>query len=367
MKILTILGARPQFIKAATVSRQLKQTKDITEIIVHTGQHYDQNMSGIFFDELEIPKPDYNLEISGLSHGVMTGKMVEKIERILFAEKPNWVMVYGDTNSTLAGALAASKLHVPIVHIEAGLRSSNPLMPEEINRVLTDRVSTLLLCPTTTAVENLKKEGFPFRTVHENRTVLDQKIHNVGDVMYDAVLYYKQRALQCDTLKRLSLAHGNFLLCTIHRQENTDNPDRLTSILDALVKLNKDIRVVMPLHPRTRKKINESANREKLKELLVVEPLPYIEMLRLQISAKRIITDSGGLQKEAYFNRIPCVTIRNETEWEETLEYGWNKLVAVNPMEIVENVLTDPDPQLHSGSLFGNGKAAISIVNHLTY
>lgn len=366
MKILTILGARPQFIKAAAVSRRLKEMNDVKEIIVHTGQHFDQNMSDIFFEELEIPKPDYKLEISGLSHGAMTGRMAEKIERILLVEKPNWVNVYGDTNSTLAGALAASKLHIPIVHVEAGLRSNNPLMPEEINRALTDRVSSLLLCPTVAAMENLKGEGFPFKTVYANQKVIDQKIINVGDVMYDAVLYYKQKALQCDTLKRLNLLDGKFLLCTIHRQENTDNLRRLTNILDALVEINKDIQVVMPIHPRTRKKISETPNSEKLNELLVLQPLSYLEMLRLQISAKRIITDSGGLQKEAYFNKVPCVTIRDETEWEETLKYGWNKLVKANPKEIVDNVLSDSDPQPHSSSLFGDGNAASCIVNHLT-
>jgi UDP-GlcNAc3NAcA epimerase len=365
LKILTILGARPQFIKAATVSRRLREKPFIKEIIVHTGQHYDPNMSDVFFDELEIPRPNYKLEISRLSHGAMTGRMVEEIERIIFIEQPNWVMVYGDTNSTLAGAVAASKAHIPIAHVEAGLRSHNPLMPEEINRVLTDRVSTLLLCPTDSAVENLKNEGFPFKTISPDEKIVDQKIINVGDVMYDAMLHYKQKALQCNTLKRLNLLSKDFILCTIHRQENTDKSERLKNIVDALARLSEDIPIVMPIHPRTRGKISELSNSAKLDNFLVLEPLSYLEMLILQSNAKRIITDSGGLQKEAYFNKIPCITIRDETEWRETVNYGWNKLVSADPNEIVNSALSEFNTKPGSETLFGNGNAALEIVNEL--
>ena len=366
MKILTILGARPQFIKAATISRQIKKNSEIEELIVHTGQHYDSKMSDIFFDELEIPRPDYNLGISGLIHGAMTGRMVEGIEEIICSVKPDWVLVYGDTNSTLAGAIAASKLHFPIAHIEAGLRSQNPLMPEEINRILTDRVSSLLLCPTSSAIKNLKNEGFPFKVAYSDERVESQKIVNVGDVMYDAVLHYTKGTLPKSTLNELNLSHGEYILCTIHRQENTDDLVRLKNIVDALWELNKDKPVVVPVHPRAKSRIRVLPNYKKFNELTVIDPLSYREMLSLQRSAKRIITDSGGLQKEAYFNRVPCITIRDQTEWCETVYSGWNKLVGANCDEIVETVLSEFHPNSNSGNLFGNGDAANLILSELS-
>ena len=251
MRILTIIGARPQFIKAAAVSRVIRLHNDIKEIIVHTGQHSDANMSDVFFEQLDIPRPDHQLDIASLSHGAMTGRMLEGIEVLIKQEKPNWVLVYGDTNSTLAGALAAAKVRVPIAHVEAGLRSQNPDMPEEINRILTDRISGLLLCPTKTAVENLKREGFPNRINGKRQ----QQIVNVGDVMFDAVLYYRERAQQEVNLETFGLEHQGYALCTIHRQENTDQVERIKSILSALQSIAKDLPVVLPLHPRTKAKI----------------------------------------------------------------------------------------------------------------
>ena len=254
MKILTILGARPQFIKAATVSRVLKEYKEIKEIIVHTGQHFDANMSDIFFDQLTIPRPHHNLQIAGLNHGAMTGRMLEGIETLILQENPNWVLVYGDTNSTLAGALSATKLGIPVAHVEAGLRSHNPAMPEEINRILSDRLSNLLLCPTQNAVNNLHREGFPFNSIGANSAKDKQKISNVGDVMYDAVLYHREFAKTNISLDKFSLTHQNYAMCTLHRQENTDKPDCLNSILIALREIAKDLPLVLPLHPRTKKK-----------------------------------------------------------------------------------------------------------------
>ena len=297
MKFLTILGARPQFIKAATVSRAIKARDDIEEIIVHTGQHFDVNMSDVFFKQLDIPCPHHNLHIAGLSHGAMTGRMVEGIETLLQQEKPDWVLVYGDTNSTLAGALAAAKLHIPVAHVEAGLRSRNPAMPEEINRVLSDRVSSLLLCPTQTAVDNLHQEGFPFPAIGLNSTHVPQRIVNIGDVMFDAVLYYRERAIEQISLDAFGLSHQHYALCTLHRQENTDDPERLNGILSALREIAKDLTLVLPLHPRTKRKIEQRHNVDALNGITVLEALPYLEMQRLQMSAKLILTDSGGMQK----------------------------------------------------------------------
>lgn len=324
-KIVTIVGARPQFIKAAAVSREiLKHAGKIEEVMVHTGQHYDPNMSQVFFDELEIPAPRYNLEVSGGGHGAMTGRMLEGIERILVDEKPNWVLVYGDTNSTLAGALTAAKLHIPVSHVEAGLRSFNMRMPEEINRILADRVSTLLLCPTKIAVENLAVEG------------IVQGVHNVGDVMYDVALYYRERAKeQSKILQAHGLSEKSFALATCHRAENTDDAARLEGIVSALAEIAREMPVVLPLHPRTRKLLQQFGLEHHLAALTVVDPLPFLDMVALEQAAQVILTDSGGVQKEAFFYKVPCITMRDETEWVETIESGWNRLVGASREMII--------------------------------
>ncbi|MDC1497064.1 UDP-N-acetylglucosamine 2-epimerase (non-hydrolyzing) [Pelagibacteraceae bacterium] len=365
MKLLTILGTRPQFIKAATVSRAIKASDDIEEIIIHTGQHFDTNMSDIFFDQLDIPHPHHNLHISGLSHGAMTSRMTENIETLIQQEEPDWVVVYGDTNSTLAGALAAAKLHIPVAHIEAGLRSHNPAMPEEINRVLTDRISSLLLCPTQMAVNNLQCEGFPFLAISSKSTIALQRIANTGDVMYDAMMYYRERAKDKISLNDYGLSHQNYALCTLHRQENTDNPMRLNNILSALREIAKDMPLVLPLHPRTKKKIQQQQNVDALKGITVLEPLPYLEMQRLQMSAKLILTDSGGMQKEAYFHQVRCITLRDETEWVETVEAGFNQLVGANVEKILSAWRNNNKPYKKTETLYGEGKAAELIIREL--
>jgi UDP-GlcNAc3NAcA epimerase len=363
MKILTILGARPQFIKAAAVSRAIHARGDIEETIVHTGQHFDTNMSDVFFEQMDIPRPNYNLQIAGLSHGAMTGRMLEGVEILINQERPDWVLVYGDTNSTLAGALAAAKLHIPVAHVEAGLRSNNPAMPEEINRVLTDRVSSLLLCPTQTALNNLQREGFPFAASGANINSVPQSMVNIGDVMFDAVLYYRERAKAQISLEQFGLSHKSYALCTLHRQENTDDPQRLESILSALREIAKDLPLVLPLHPRTKSKIERQHNADALDGITVLEPLPYLEMQRLQISAKLILTDSGGMQKEAYFHKVPCVTLRDETEWVETVEAGWNQLTGANAAQILNAWCNASPPSQHSEILYGDGKAAEKIIH----
>ncbi|WP_297890101.1 UDP-N-acetylglucosamine 2-epimerase (non-hydrolyzing) [Sulfurihydrogenibium sp.] len=355
MKILTVLGARPQFIKAAVVSREIKKHPDIKEIIIHTGQHYDINMSDIFFEQMQIPKPDYYLGINGKSHGAMTGQMMEKIEEVAIKENPDWILVYGDTNSTLAGALVASKLHIKLAHVEAGLRSFNMKMPEEINRILTDRVSNLLFCPTDTAVENLKKEGFdnfPYA-----------KIVKVGDVMYDAYLYYRQFAKKPENVK----VEKDFALCTIHRAENTDNTDRLKNILEALKEIAEDLQVILPLHPRT-KKIIESKN-INVDNIAIIEPVGYFEMLWLLENCRFVLTDSGGLQKEAFFAKKPCITLREETEWVELVNVGVNKLVGADKEKIV-SIAKGIDEYFNDfnsvvSDLYGDGKSGEKIVECL--
>ncbi len=355
-KIVTIIGARPQFIKAAAVSREiLKHSGTLEEVIVHTGQHYDPNMSQVFFDELEIPTPKYNLEVSGGGHGAMTGRMLEGIEQILLDENPDWVLIYGDTNSTLAGALAAAKLHIPVAHVEAGLRSFNMRMPEEVNRILADRISTLLLCPTSLAVDHLAREG------------LTQGVHNVGDVMYDVALYYRERARQnSQILKTLDLTEKNFALATCHRAENTDSRERLSGILSALADIARELPVVLPLHPRTRKLIVEFELAHLLEPLRVVEPLAFLDMVALEQAAKVILTDSGGVQKEAYFYRVPCITMRDETEWVETVELGWNQLVGASYEKIMTafNELADGRTDDQSAP-YGSGFASRIILEEL--
>ena len=354
MKIVTILGARPQFIKAATVSRALKK-ENINEIIVHTGQHFDANMSQIFFDEMEIPQPNYNLEVSGLNHGAMTGRMLEKIEEVLLKEKPDYVLVYGDTNSTLAGALAASKLHIKVAHVEAGLRSFEMKMPEEINRILTDRISSILFCPTETAVKNLEAEGF-----RNFNCIIEQP----GDVMYDAVLHYKEKIeAKATIIKSAGLQKNSFVLATLHRAENTNDEKRLREICRAISEINAQTKVVLPLHPRTKAFIDSL--QIKL-EATVIPPVGYFDMLALLDNCKMVMTDSGGLQKEAYFFSKFCITLRDQTEWIELVETGTNQLVGANFDKILS--------AYHNFStaifapqrlLYGNGAAAEQIAQAL--
>lgn len=324
-KILTILGARPQFVKAAVLSRIIVEHKELDEVIVHTGQHYDLNMSEVFFDEMAIPKPKYNLNINGLGHGAMTGQMLEKIEEILVVEKPNAVMVYGDTNSTLAGALAAKKLGIKLIHVEAGLRSYNMSMPEEINRILTDRIADLLLCPTNTAIDNLNMESF-----HNFNTT----IVNTGDIMKDAVKYYSRFSTEkAKVYPTLNLKSDKFVLATIHRQESTDDEQVLRTIFEGLAKINEKCKVVMPLHPRT-KKLLEQHNIKS--EILFIEPVGYFDMLELLKNCKMVVTDSGGLQKEAYFNKKPVIIARTETEWVELVNNGFGKIVGSDSEKMFE-------------------------------
>jgi UDP-GlcNAc3NAcA epimerase len=355
IKIVTVIGARPQFIKAAAISRAIrsKYSDKITEILVHTGQHYDPNMSSVFFEELDIPAPDYNLEISGGTHGAMTGKMLESIENVLLAEKPDWVLIYGDTNSTLAAALAAAKLHVPIAHVEAGLRSFNMNMPEEVNRIIADRLSRITFCPTRTAVENLHNEG------------IKSGVHLVGDVMYDVSLYFRGVARQkSNALERLGLEEGQYVLATCHRAENTDSSHRLTSIVHGLADLALQIPVVLPLHPRTRKKIEDLNLTIDLSNITVVEPLPFLDMIRLEQAARVIVTDSGGVQKEAFFYEVPCVTMRDETEWTETVELGLNVLVGAD-RELIANSLSRKRPEGKLTQPYGNGSASDAILDEM--
>lgn len=323
-KILTIVGARPQFVKAAALSRALKKRK-LEEVLVHTGQHFDENMAEIFFRQMEIPEPKYNLGINSLGHGAMTGRMLEEIEKVLQDEKPMAVVVFGDTNSTLAGALAAAKLHIPVAHVEAGLRSFNMKMPEEINRILTDRISNWLFCPTETAVKNLRREGF------ENFNV---KIENIGDVMFDVALFYSQiSAKHATVLKTLEKEPRPLVLTTLHRQENTDDSGRLRSIVEALNELNNEFRIVLPLHPRT-KKILERENITL--NFVPLEPVGYFDMIELLKNCAFVITDSGGLQKEAFFFKKQCLVIRDETEWTELVDLGYNHLVGADKQRILK-------------------------------
>jgi len=352
MKIVTIVGARPQFIKAAPVSRLLRRVAG--EVMVHTGQHYDRQMSAIFFDELQIPQPEYNLGVGSGSHGWQTGQMLIRIEEVLQAEQPDWVLVYGDTNSTLAGALAAVKLHIPLAHVEAGLRSYNRQMPEEYNRVLTDHVSDLLFCPTATAVGNLAREG------------IVEGVRLVGDVMYDAVLFNAGLAEgHVSVLGQLDLEPGDYALATLHRPNNTDDPERLQSIIAAFSEIEPPL--VFPVHPRTRKQLLDAGLESRLalsQHPRFVEPVGYLDMLALEKNARLILTDSGGVQKEAYFFAVPCLTLREETEWVETVDSGWNLLVGANRSAIVE-MARQFKPQGTPPLSFGDGHAAEKIVHSL--
>lgn len=348
MKILTIVGARPQFIKAATLSRVISNSDEINEIILHTGQHYDQNMSEIFFRELNIPEPDINLEVGSGSHGTQTGAMLAGIEEHLLKHKPDMTLVYGDTNSTLAGALASVKLHIPVAHVEAGLRSFNRAMPEEINRIATDSISDLLLAPTQTAMTHLNREG------------LGAYAHFTGDVMYDSVLFYRSGIENDPDQYRTRGVPDHYYLATIHRAENTDQPENLNDIFEAFDAIDQTI--VLPVHPRTRKFITE---RVKIpSNLKLIDPVGYLQMMKLTMDSIKVLTDSGGLQKEAYFLGRPCITLRTETEWVETLHDGWNTITGTNP-EKIANAIRQPFPSAPRKHDFGDGKAAEAILKKL--
>jgi len=398
MKIITIVGARPQFVKAGAVSRAIQAfnrscvpSKRILEIWVHTGQHYDYLMDRVFFEELELPKPNHHLGVGSGSHAKQTALMLERIESVLQTKKPDRVMVYGDTNTTLAGALAAAKLNIPVVHVEAGLRSYNRTMPEETNRLLTDHLSSFLFCPTRQSVRNLLKEGI--------KNGKEKVVKQAGDVMYDSILYYSKIAekrstilkdlgpisnAECNPPHPTPLPRGerggvrgaelhtpNYYLATLHRAENTDDPNRLESILTALCEIGKEIPVILPLHPRTRKRMEayglrpeESRNNKGIK---LIDPLPYLDMIGLSKRARIILTDSGGVQKEAYWLRVPCITLRNETEWVETVKRGWNMLVGADVKKIVSAVhhWERKGPPKTGAGLFGDGKACEKIIKVL--
>jgi UDP-GlcNAc3NAcA epimerase len=355
MRIMTIIGARPQFIKASAVSQALT-TVGVEEVLVHTGQHYDPDMSDIFFRELDIPKPAINLGIGGGSHGAMIGRTMEGLEQVMTHNGPDWVLVYGDTNSTLAGALAAAKLQIPLIHVEAGLRSFNRRMPEELNRVLTDHASTLLFAPTAAAVQNLANEG-----------IFGPKVTLVGDVMYDVALHQGGRC-SASTLAKWGLRPKGYVLATVHRQENTDDPARLTTIFSALHTLARELPVVLPLHPRTRDALARTPEvRECLGSLTVLPPIGYLDMIALERFARVVATDSGGVQKEAFFQGVPIVTLRDETEWIELVEMGWNRLAPPVDQQSILNALhaaMDSGGGC-SGNPYGDGDSARKIVNRI--
>jgi UDP-GlcNAc3NAcA epimerase len=363
VKIVTIVGARPQFVKAAVVSRVIKaQSQEhaasgsIREILVHTGQHFDDNMSEVFFREMEIPRPAINLNISGGSHGRMTGRMLEAIESVLLDEKPDWLLVYGDTNSTLAGALAAAKLGIPIAHVEAGLRSFNRAMPEELNRILTDHAAELLFAPTQVAVDHLRHEGID-----------ESRIERVGDVMFDAVLHYRDRAMQQSRiLQNTSLEPRSFVLATVHRAENTDSPARLQGIIDGLSRVAEQHTVVLPLHPRTRQVLERQGLLDRAAATLtLIDPVGYFDMLQLEAAASVIASDSGGVQKEAYFHGVPCVTLRDETEWTELVDAGANTLVGADAQRIEQAITQAWGQTIGEVQLYGDGHAGQQIIERL--
>jgi len=358
LKILTVIGARPQFIKAATISRHIAHTDNMSEHIIHTGQHYDKNMSDIFFDELDIPTPNVNLEIGSGLHGEQTAKMLIGIEQEIIKQKPSCVLVYGDTNSTLAGALAAAKLNTPVCHIEAGLRSFNRRMPEEINRILTDHTSDTLFAPTKNAVIHLQKEG-----ISSNNIVLS------GDVMFDAAIYYSSKAETTSTIVEFhNLPKNDYILATVHRAENTDDRARLTRIIDELEILAQHTKVVMPIHPRTLKVLSDY--NISTKNILFIEPTGYLDMIKLERSSKLIITDSGGIQKEAFFHKKLCITLRTETEWTELVDSGFNILfppISENTKSLSDCVtnLTSTSKNVFSDTLYGDGHSAELILSEI--
>lgn len=355
--VLTIVGARPQFIKAAAVSRAIARLpgSPLKELLVHTGQHHDENMSDVFFRELSIPAPALNLGIAGGKHGQMTGRMLEAIEKAILDHNPDWMLIYGDTNSTLAGALAASKLHIPVAHVEAGLRSFDRRMPEEINRVVADHVSTLLFAPTDVAVKNLKNEG-----------ISGDKVRRVGDVMFDVMLFYRDLAAkQSTTLQRLELKPKSFALATVHRAENTDDPARLKGILEGLSRLAAKHPVVLPIHPRTRAAIANLGGFTPPANLRIIDPVGYLDMLSLEWNAALIATDSGGVQKEAFFASVPCITLRDNTEWVELIDVGANVLVGADAGKIASEGASRFNTMLSAAPLYGDGDAAMHIAKAL--
>lgn len=358
MKIITVVGARPQFVKAAVLSRAIEehnnrnQDNQVQELIVHTGQHFDANMSEVFFDQMNIPKPHYHLKINSLTHGAMTGRMIEKIEEVLLEEKPDWVLVYGDTNSTIAGALAAKKLHIKVAHVEAGLRSFNMWMPEEVNRILTDRISDILFCPTQTAIDNLQKEGYD---------AIDAKQVLCGDVMFDAALYYTEMSRKPESV----IENSDFVLSTIHRQENTDDATKLGSIFEALEEIATQQKVILPLHPRTTKKL-KGYGITLSENIHIIEPVGYFEMIWLLLHCSCVITDSGGLQKEAFFFDKPCITVREETEWVELIKNKVNFLVGSDKQKIVDTFNQINNATIDfSMNLYGTGNTGDDILNEL--
>lgn len=358
MQILTVVGARPQFIKASAFSRALKRfneshSTNFNETIIHTGQHFDKNMSEIFFSELEIPKPKYNLNISNLSHGAMTGKMITRLEELFINEKPDFILVYGDTNSTLSAAIAASKISIPIIHIESGLRSYNMEMPEEVNRVLTDKLSEYLFCPSKVACENLHKEG------------ITKNVYFVGDVMFDVVQYLKNLN-HPTSFDDPIINESEFCVCTLHRQENTSDPKKMRNILESLNVINKEIRVIIPIHPRTKNIISEYDQTNLIEELNVISPISYKQMLSLLDESSFLITDSGGMQKEAMYLKKPCLTLREETEWTETVDLGLNTLCGSDP-EMIMNAFNrlSTEELCFSANPYGDGDAADKIIDIL--
>lgn len=361
MKILTVIGARPQFIKASVVSHTIAQSAHCTEIVVHTGQHFDTNMSDVFFEELGMEKPVYRLDIHGSGHGDMTGRMLIEIEKVLSAETPDAVLVYGDTNSTLAGALAAVKLHIPVAHVEAGLRSFNMAMPEEVNRILTDKISQWLFTPTEIATGHLLREGVDF-----------DRILQVGDVMFDVALHHGARVSATggvlgELMTKYGIRSKEYCLATIHRAENTDHPDRLAAIVDALALFAKDIPVIWPLHPRTRGFLTKMGKLDALAQsVILIDPVGYLDMVQLEKFAVLIATDSGGVQKEAFFYRVPCVTLRDETEWVELLDGGWNRLAPPRSAAEIFEVLRASFGRAGREIMpYGSGRAAKQIVDRL--
>ncbi len=356
MKIITIIGARPQFIKSSMISKEIANYPEIEEIIIHTGQHFDKNMSDIFFKDMMIRKPDYNLGINNLSHGAMTGRTIEAVEKILLSEKPDKVLVFGDTNTTLAGALASAKLNIPVSHVEAGLRSFNKCMPEEINRILTDHISDILFVPTDNAVNNLHNEGIRMESVFK-----------VGDVMYDSALYFEGISnSKSRILRKYILKNNKFVLCTIHRQENTDNKKRLFNIVQSLKSISEKVKIILPIHPRTQAIFKKLNIKFSTPNIIIISPIGYLDMLALLKSCKLVITDSGGLQKEAYFYKKYCLTIRDETEWIELVEKGYNFIVGTNPQNILSKFNNIKNTQfIDSSKLFGDGKTRKKIVKIL--
>ena len=375
MKLVTIIGARPQIIKAAALSRAIRNhyADQIQEVIVHTGQHYDDNMSQVFFDELQIPRPDYNLHVGSASHGVQTARMTEGIEALLIKEQPDFIVLYGDTNSTLAGAVAAAKIHVPIVHIEAGLRSFNKSMPEEINRIVCDHCSTLLFTPTKAGLENLKREGFPVdgsgvstSSTTAAPTIDNPKVYHCGDIMYDNSLHFADIAEEkTDIIRRLELVGKPFILATIHRDSNTDHPERLSAIFDALIELSKENQIVLPLHPRTAKLLKTNLSNEKQTlifssaNIKLIPPVSFLEMIALERHAQLVMTDSGGVQKEAYFFKKPCIILRPETEWVEIVQTGNAILADADGSRIMDAWQHfKNNPPTTFPEIFGDGHAA---------